>query len=201
MKGWLAACIICMAAAAVLVLLLNRRPETKPALTGRPVVLETSAPVRITTPVAAPSLSTSAVTPPVTNRPQEAPVAAVPTNQPGSQPATQPGTAAPTDNAGISIGAATALENTRTALREYGLKFGGNPVGNNAEITKALNGGNPKQISFLRPDAGYTVSANGELLDSWGTPYFFHQLSAKETEIRSAGPDRKMWTEDDLVTK
>ncbi|PWU14140.1 MAG: hypothetical protein C5B50_17870 [Verrucomicrobia bacterium] len=79
--------------------------------------------------------------------------------------------------------------------------FGGNPVGTNQEITQALNGDNPKQINFLNPDAGMRVNALGELIDAWGTPYFFHQLSATEMEIRSAGPDKVMWTGDDLVTK
>ncbi len=78
--------------------------------------------------------------------------------------------------------------------------FGGNPVGSNEEITRALNGDNPKQVKFLKPD-GNRVNEQGELVDPWGTPYFFHQLSGKEMEIRSAGPDRKMWTEDDLVTR
>ena len=45
------------------------------------------------------------------------------------------------------------------------------------------------------------INPNGELVDSWGTPFFFHQLSSMDLEIRSAGPDRIMWTTDDLVTK
>ena len=69
------------------------------------------------------------------------------------------------------------------------------------EITKALQGDNPKQINFLKPDDGNRVNGNGELVDPWGTPYFFHQLSATDMEIRSAGPDRKMWSDDDLVTR
>jgi len=96
---------------------------------------------------------------------------------------------------------ATLLENMRTAVRNYGQRFGGNPVGTNPEITKALNGGNPKQVNFINPEAGLQINSNGELVDSWGTPFFFHQLSATEMEIRSAGPDRKMWTSDDLVIK
>jgi hypothetical protein len=35
------------------------------------------------------------------------------------------------------------------------------------------------------------------MCDRWGTPYFFHQVSKTEMEIRSAGPDRRMWTGDD----
>lgn len=79
--------------------------------------------------------------------------------------------------------------------------FGGNPVGTNPEITAALNGNNPKGANFIQPDAGMRINAKGELVDPWGTPYFFHQLSGTEMEIHSAGPDRVMWTADDLVVK
>ena len=95
----------------------------------------------------------------------------------------------------------TLLENVRTAVIQYGSMFGGNPVGNNSEITKALNGGNPKQVNFIKSEAGMHINGNGELVDSWGTPFFFHQLSGTQMEIRSAGPDRTMWTSDDLVIK
>jgi hypothetical protein len=99
-----------------------------------------------------------------------------------------------------SMAPATILQNMRTSIRQYGSMFGGNPVGNNLEITSALQGDNPKQINFLKQD-GNRVNANGELVDAWGTPYFFHQLSAEEMEVRSAGPDRVMYTGDDLVTR
>jgi hypothetical protein len=98
------------------------------------------------------------------------------------------------------IPATSVLENMRTTIRQYGAMFGGNPVGTNPEITRALMGNNPKHINFLKDD-GNRVNSNGELVDGWGTPYFFHQLSGSEMEIRSAGPDRKMWTTDDLVVK
>ena len=45
------------------------------------------------------------------------------------------------------------------------------------------------------------INSQGELIDPWGTPYFFHQLSGTEMEIHSAGPDKVMWTQDDLVIK
>jgi len=92
------------------------------------------------------------------------------------------------------------LDNMRNTVRQYGLMFGGNPIGTNLEITKTLNGDNPKQVKFLGPD-GNRVNQKGELVDAWGTPYFFHQLAAMEMEIRSAGPDKIMYTSDDLVTK
>ena len=93
------------------------------------------------------------------------------------------------------------LENMRHAIRNYGSRFGGNPVGTNLEIARALAGENPGQVNFMDADAGLRLNAAGELVDPWGTPYFFHQLSATEMEIHSAGPDKVMWTQDDLVIK
>jgi hypothetical protein len=93
------------------------------------------------------------------------------------------------------------LENMRRAVVNYGSTFSGNPVGTNPEIAAALNGENPKQIKFIDPEAGLRINGKGELVDSWGTPFFFHQLSATDMEVRSAGPDKVMWTPDDLVIK
>jgi hypothetical protein len=95
----------------------------------------------------------------------------------------------------------TVLENARTAIRNYHQRFDGNPVGNNEEITRALMGENPKQVNFITADTGLRVNGKGELLDAWGTPFFFHQLSGSETEIRSAGPDKIFYTLDDLLTR
>jgi hypothetical protein len=95
---------------------------------------------------------------------------------------------------------ATILENMRTTIHQYNSAFGENPVGTNPEITAALQGENPKHINFLKED-GNRVNSKGELVDTWGTPYFFHQVSGSEMEIRSAGPDRVMYTGDDLLTR
>ena len=91
-----------------------------------------------------------------------------------------------------------AVDQVELTLRDYAVALGGNPVGTNAEITAALLGDNLKQIKLDLP-AGSTVNATGELCDPWGTAWFFHQLSAKKMELRSAGPDRKLYTEDDFV--
>jgi hypothetical protein len=74
----------------------------------------------------------------------------------------------------------------------------GNPVGTNAEITAALSGRNRLKLAVIPPDHP-AINREGELCDRWGTPFFFHAESGTRMEIRSAGPDRKMWTEDDVV--
>lgn len=74
----------------------------------------------------------------------------------------------------------------------------GNPIGDNAEIVRALQGANRVHAEFL-PARHPALSEQGELLDRWGTPFFFHALSGRSMEIRSAGPDRAMWTADDAV--
>ena len=73
-----------------------------------------------------------------------------------------------------------------------------NPVGDNVDITAALTGKNRIGFAFIPKDSP-AINSNGELCDRWGTPYFFHQLAGDQMEIRSAGPDRKMWTSDDEV--
>lgn len=85
-------------------------------------------------------------------------------------------------------------------IRHYSLRFGGNPVGSNAEIVKEMTGGNPKGATYLPPEL-QRLNDQGELIDSWGTPYFFHQNSANFMEVRSAGPDKKLWTIDDVKTR
>lgn len=88
--------------------------------------------------------------------------------------------------------------NVALMFRDFRTKLGGNPVGSNAEIMKAVMGGNSAQAT-LGPPPGQGLNDKGELVDRWGTPYFFHQLSKTHMEIRSAGPDRIMWNSDDVI--
>ena len=104
-------------------------------------------------------------------------------------------------NAVADLPPATVLANVRHAVRQFGQMFGGDPVGTNPEITSQLLGDNPRHINFIDPSAGMQVNDKGELVDAWGTPYFFHQISGSDMEIHSAGPDRIMWTSDDIVVK
>jgi hypothetical protein len=116
-------------------------------------------------------------------------------------PAAEAGELIPDSSSRAEVPPETALHNVQRAVRQYGEMFGGNPVGTNPEITGQLSGDNPKHINFIQPQPGSTVNASGELVDAWGTPYFFHQISGSEMEIHSAGPDKLMWTSDDLVVK
>ncbi|MBK8477085.1 MAG: hypothetical protein IPL39_12535 [Opitutaceae bacterium] len=71
------------------------------------------------------------------------------------------------------------------------------PLGFNEEIVRALGGANPLRLVFLPPDHP-AIDARGRLCDRWGTPYFFHPLAATNIEVRTAGPDRRLFTADDL---
>lgn len=73
-----------------------------------------------------------------------------------------------------------------------------NPVGDNVEITAALTGRNRLGFAFI-PSNHPAINSRGELCDRWGNPFFFHQLSGAQMEIRSSGPDGKRWTADDEV--
>jgi hypothetical protein len=83
-------------------------------------------------------------------------------------------------------------------LRDFARNNGGFPIGTNAEITRALRGENARHIIFVTPDE-MPMNDRGELIDDWQTPYFFHQVSGSQMEIYSAGPDKQMWTADDLT--
>lgn len=71
------------------------------------------------------------------------------------------------------------------------------PFGSNEEIAAALLGKNRAQLEFL-PAKHPALNEKGQLVDRWKTPLFFHAVSRDRLDIRSAGPDKVMWTEDDL---
>lgn len=70
----------------------------------------------------------------------------------------------------------------------------------NPEIVRFLQGGNPDRLAWLPRDFSF-VNDKGELLDRHGNPIFFHRLSGRRFEYRSAGPDRELWTADDVIVK
>ena len=72
------------------------------------------------------------------------------------------------------------------------------PIGDDSDLVRALTGRNPLGFVVIPPNHP-AISDEGRLLDRWGTPYFVHPISAATIDIRSAGPDKKMFTADDLV--
>lgn len=71
------------------------------------------------------------------------------------------------------------------------------PLSANEDWAAAFRGMNPAHERFL-PDQSIALNAQGQLVDRWGSPLFFHALGEKRFELRSAGPDKKLWTADDL---
>jgi hypothetical protein len=87
------------------------------------------------------------------------------------------------------------LEETFATYRQI---FGQNPPGGtNLEITAALTGKNEKELAIIPPDFA-AINSDGEIIDRWGTPYFFHPVSRQLIEVLSAGPDGLLWTGDDV---
>ena len=86
-------------------------------------------------------------------------------------------------------------------LLDFFRKFNGgvNPQGGEIEeIVVELSGQKGKLLAVLPPDHPF-INSNGELLDRWGTPFHFHPVDYDTLEIRSAGPDHKLWTADDVM--
>ena len=70
------------------------------------------------------------------------------------------------------------------------------PLGDNRDITRALTGANRRGLVMVKgDDAGIR---DGQLVDRWGTPYWFHPRAPDVIDIVSAGPDRVLFTGDDL---
>lgn len=79
------------------------------------------------------------------------------------------------------------------------LNGGANPAGGeNDEIVAQLSGEHGRRPAVLSPHHPF-VNPRGQLLDRWGTPFHFHPVSRDTLDVRSAGPDGKLWTPDDVV--
>lgn len=73
-------------------------------------------------------------------------------------------------------------------------------VGSNEDVVRSLAGGNPEAVAFVSADNDF-IDAEGRLLDRWGEPLFFHAESMTRIEIRSSGPDRDRFTDDDILER
>jgi len=72
------------------------------------------------------------------------------------------------------------------------------PLGINEDFAKALTGGNRYGDVFLATNHP-AMNDRGQLIDRWGTSYHFHPVAADNIDVRSAGPDRVLFTADDIM--
>lgn len=81
------------------------------------------------------------------------------------------------------------VENLFVGLQKYKERVGAYPTGSNAQIAKALQGENSKNVIIL---VGRKTELNekGEYVDPWGTPLKIY-FSDSGVLIRSAGPNRR----------
>lgn len=89
------------------------------------------------------------------------------------------------------------LEIVNEFINLYAKAFQGNPIGMNEDITAVLTGNNYTKGILFPPNSPMIV--RGQMVDRWGTPYWFHPSSGTQMEIRSAGLDKDLFTADDIV--
>jgi hypothetical protein len=73
------------------------------------------------------------------------------------------------------------------------------PLATNADFVAVLKKPEAGASGWL-PGNYSGLDADGQLLDRFGTPYLFHAESSSRITIRSAGPDRRLFTPDDYVS-
>lgn len=85
------------------------------------------------------------------------------------------------------------MENSLLLLKSAGNR----PLSANEDWADLLRGKNSAQERFVS-DTNVALNAQGQLIDRWKSPLFFHALGGGRYEIRSAGPDKTLWTADDV---
>ncbi len=88
------------------------------------------------------------------------------------------------------------LEIVQELISQQQRAMGPGSFGDNNDITSALVGPSTQGVWLPRQSPRIR---NGELLDRWGTPYWFHSNAGNQIEIRSAGPDKSLFTSDDVI--
>lgn len=71
------------------------------------------------------------------------------------------------------------------------------PLSANEDWADLLRGKNGAGERFLSDDHG-ALNEQHQLVDRWGSPLFFHAVGNSRYDLRSAGPDKTLWTEDDI---
>ena len=81
------------------------------------------------------------------------------------------------------------VENLFVGLQQFKEHVGSYPTGNNADILKALQGQNSKNLIVLVGRKS-DLNSKGEIVDPWGTPLRIY-FSGTGILIRSAGANRR----------
>lgn len=88
----------------------------------------------------------------------------------------------------------STITESQTMIKDFAQYF----IPDNQALTAFLSGKNRDRLAWIQP-GNKAISEEGELLDRYGTPLFFHRESATRFQVRSAGVDRVMWTDDDVL--
>lgn len=75
---------------------------------------------------------------------------------------------------------------------------GGRGIAFNEDLIPALADRDALGEAALPAD--HPAIREGRLIDRWGTPWQVHPLASDLIQVRSAGPDRRLYTADDLVS-
>ena len=81
------------------------------------------------------------------------------------------------------------IDNLFAGLQQYKEHVGSYPLGNNADIAKALMGQNAKNVIILVGRKN-ELNEKGEFVDPWHTPLRIY-FSGNGVLVRSAGPNRR----------
>jgi hypothetical protein len=65
-------------------------------------------------------------------------------------------------------------------------------------MMNSLCGMNPGKLAVF-PQDHPRLDPEAGLLDAWGRPFVFHQISSDHLEIRSIGQDGEIFSDDDIV--
>ncbi|MGC6427622.1 MAG: hypothetical protein ACON5H_11595 [Akkermansiaceae bacterium] len=67
----------------------------------------------------------------------------------------------------------------------------------NEDLADFLRGKNDYKTPFVSPDS-HIFNQEKMIVDRWGTPIHIHTISRDRFELRSAGPDKKLYSVDDF---
>lgn len=155
--------------------------------------------VRVSDPKAIEDMPRPAIAPPTGSR-ESHPAGAVATRAPDPRDLQQ----VAAHPLAVSFGGNPDLASSEPALlleilQFYRMEFGIFPAGQeNRDIMNALTGNNPGKLPVFPIDHP-RINTDGELLDAWGCPFVFHPVSSQYLEVRSCGPDRELFTDDDIL--